>query len=62
VLADRGVIDRDMATALRGAAGLRNRIAHGYAMLDYDRVHHEAQTGIPAVHGFLLAVMRAAGG
>ena len=45
VLADRGVIDRDTATALRAAAGLRNRIAHGYALLDYRRVHQEAQAG-----------------
>lgn len=34
VLADRKVIDRDAATASRAAAGLRNRIAHGYALLD----------------------------
>jgi uncharacterized protein YutE (UPF0331/DUF86 family) len=60
ILADRGVIDRAMATALRGAASLRNRIAHGYAMLDYDRVHHDEQTGVPALREFLLAVTRAA--
>jgi uncharacterized protein YutE (UPF0331/DUF86 family) len=60
LLADRGVIDRDTATVLRGAAGLRNRIAHGYAQLDYDRVHREAQGGIPALGAFLLAIAEAA--
>jgi uncharacterized protein YutE (UPF0331/DUF86 family) len=61
VLADRGVIDRDTASALRAAAGLRNRIAHGYALLDYGRVHREAQPGIPALRDFLVAIARAAG-
>lgn len=61
VLADRGVIDRDIATTLRAAAGLRNRIAHGYALLDYDRVHREAQEGIPALRKFLVAITEAAG-
>jgi hypothetical protein len=60
-LADRSVIDRETATALRGAAGLRNRIAHGYGQLDYVRVHREAQPGIPALRAFLMAASRAAG-
>lgn len=60
-LADRGVIARETATALRGAAGLRNRIAHGYALLDYQRVHREAQPGIPALREFLAAITTAAG-
>ena len=61
LLADRRVIDRETATALRAAAGLRNRIGHGYALLDYDRVHREAQAGIPALRTFLLAITGAAG-
>jgi uncharacterized protein YutE (UPF0331/DUF86 family) len=61
ILADRGVIGRDMAGALRGAVGLRNRIAHGYALLDYARVHREAQPGLPALRDFLAAIARAAG-
>ena len=61
LLADRRVIDRETATALRGAAGLRNRIAHGYALLDYERVHREAQAGIPAIRSFLLSIGEAAG-
>jgi uncharacterized protein YutE (UPF0331/DUF86 family) len=61
VLADRGVIDRETATVLRGAVGLRNRIAHGYAQLDYERVHRETQPGIPALRAFLVAASRTAG-
>lgn len=60
-LADRGIINRDTATTLRAAVGLRNRIAHGYAMLDYARVHAEAQAGIPALRLFLLQALEAVG-
>jgi len=59
VLAERGAIEREAATTLRAAAGLRNRIAHGYAMLDYARVHREAQDGIPALRTFLAAITAA---
>lgn len=61
VLADRGAVARDTANALRAATGLRNRIAHGYAMLDYRRVHAESRDGIPALRAFLEAIARAAG-
>ena len=61
VLADRGVVARDTADALRAATGLRNSIAHGYAMLDYRRVHAESRHGIPALRAYLDAVARAAG-
>jgi len=61
LLADRSVIARESATALRGAIGLRNRIAHGYALLNYDRVQGEAREGIPSIRTFLLAIATAAG-
>jgi uncharacterized protein YutE (UPF0331/DUF86 family) len=61
VLADRGVIARPVADGLRAAAGLRNRIAHGYAMLDYRRVQEESRTGIRPLRVFLEAVASAAG-
>ncbi len=60
ILADRGSIERETATALRAAAGLRNRIAHGYALLDYERVHREARTGLVPLRRFLAAVATAA--
>lgn len=61
VLADRGVIARATADGLRGAAGLRNRIAHGYAMLDYRRVREESRDGLPHLRAFLGSVAAAAG-
>jgi uncharacterized protein YutE (UPF0331/DUF86 family) len=61
VLGDRGALGRGTADALRGASGLRNRIAHGYALLDYERVQHEALEGLPALRAFLLAVTREVG-
>jgi uncharacterized protein YutE (UPF0331/DUF86 family) len=61
VLAERHAIDRALADSLRQAAGLRNRIAHGYAMLDYHRVQIESQAGIPALRRFLTAIAREAG-
>ena len=61
VLADRGVIAWPVADGLRAAAGLRNRIAHGYAMLDYRRVQEESREGIRPLRVFLEAVASAAG-
>ena len=61
VLADRGVIARPIADGLRAAAGLRNRIAHGYAMLDYRRVQEESRAGVRPLRVFLEAVASAAG-
>jgi uncharacterized protein YutE (UPF0331/DUF86 family) len=61
VLASRGVIDGPTAGTLRAATGLRNRIAHGYAMLDHGRVQAESRLGIPALRRFLLAVAQDAG-
>ena len=61
VLAGRGVIDRAIADRLREGVGLRNRIAHGYALLDYHRVRSEALIGMPAMRAFLAAVGREAG-
>jgi uncharacterized protein YutE (UPF0331/DUF86 family) len=61
VLADRGVIERSVADGLRAATGLRNRIAHGYAMLDYRRVQEESRAGVRPLRVFLDAVASAAG-
>lgn len=61
VLGERGVVDASDSEILRGAAGLRNRIGHGYGQIDFARVHREAQEGIPALERFLDAIDRAAG-
>ena len=61
VLADHAAIERETADRLRAATGLRNRIAHGYALLDYPRVHGESRRGIPALREFLDKAALAAG-
>ncbi len=61
VLAERGFIEPRTADALRAAAGLRNRIAHGYGDVDHERVRAEARDGVTSLRKFLLAVSNAAG-
>jgi hypothetical protein len=61
VLAERSAIEKPLADTLRQGVGLRNRIAHGYAMLDYRRVRLEALAGIPNLRVFLAAVGQEAG-
>jgi len=61
VLAAHDVIGMTTADALRGATGLRNRIAHGYALLEARRVREEALAGLPSLRLFLDTVARAAG-
>ncbi|MCC6640181.1 MAG: DUF86 domain-containing protein [Deltaproteobacteria bacterium] len=60
VLAERGAIDRDLATAMRAAVGVRNRIAHGHAGVDHVRLHAEASSGVADVERFLAAIAAAA--
>jgi len=51
VLADRRVLERDLAVRLRAAAGLRNLIAHQYGVVDVDRIFAVASNDL----GDLLA-------
>ncbi len=46
VLARHGIIADDLAVSLGGAAQLRNRIAHGYASVDVERLWNELPLGI----------------
>lgn len=56
VLAEKGVIGRDLVQALRGATGLRNRIAHGYGDVDPERMYTEYRKGTEALREFLAQV------
>ena len=56
VLARHGVIPDALAVSLGGAAHLRNRIAHGYASLDVERLWNELPTGIAAFDELARAV------
>jgi uncharacterized protein YutE (UPF0331/DUF86 family) len=48
MLARHGVIEQSLAVALGAAARLRNRIAHGYASLDTERLWAELPQGLAA--------------
>jgi uncharacterized protein YutE (UPF0331/DUF86 family) len=56
VLARHGVIADDLAASLGGAAQLRNRIAHGYATVDVERLWIELPRGIASFGEFGRAV------
>jgi uncharacterized protein YutE (UPF0331/DUF86 family) len=58
VMSDRGVIARQVADGMRSATGLRNRIAHGYALLDHRRLHTESREGVETLRTFLDSVSR----
>ena len=60
VLAAHGAIDRSTADAMRAIVRVRNRIAHGYASVDHDRIHGEAPAGIATLRRFLAIVSAAA--
>jgi uncharacterized protein YutE (UPF0331/DUF86 family) len=48
LLARQGLIDVLLATKLANIASLRNRVAHGYASLDFERLWKETPDGIEA--------------
>jgi uncharacterized protein YutE (UPF0331/DUF86 family) len=56
VLERHGVITAPLAASLGGAAQLRNRIAHGYASLDAERLWTELPQGIASFGQFAAAV------
>lgn len=61
VLASQGALDPDLASRLRAAAGLRNRIAHDYAGVDPARLYTEFSAGVEPLRRFLVAVAAEAG-
>lgn len=56
ILALHGVIEEPLARALAGALQLRNRIAHGYATLDAERLYEELPAGIASFEAFATAI------
>jgi uncharacterized protein YutE (UPF0331/DUF86 family) len=51
-----GVIDTALARRLAAMAALRNRLAHGYASVDVERIWSELPEGLAALDGFAAAV------
>jgi len=56
LLADRGVIDRDLSRQMAAIASLRNRVAHGYGSVDLDRIWREVPDGVAALRAFAAAI------
>lgn len=62
MLADHGYIDQETSRGLGVMAALRNRIAHGYASVDFERIWTELPAGIAALDAFSTAIARQLGG
>ena len=60
-LADHDVLPRDLARRLAAASGMRNLIAHQYAILDWQRVHAIAQSELGHLEVFCAALATKAG-
>lgn len=56
MLAAHGWIDSDTERRLAGMAALRNRIAHGYATVDFARIWAELPGGLDAFDSLAAAV------
>jgi uncharacterized protein YutE (UPF0331/DUF86 family) len=56
LLARRGVIGMELAACLSGIAALRNRIAHGYSSVDFERIWRETPEGVTALREFAAAI------
>jgi uncharacterized protein YutE (UPF0331/DUF86 family) len=62
LLAAHGVLSETLAQALSAMAGLRNRIAHGYASVDPARLWSEVPAGLAALEDYCRAVASLAAG
>jgi uncharacterized protein YutE (UPF0331/DUF86 family) len=56
ILARNGVLNGELAQGMAGAAGLRNRIAHGYATLDLPRLWVELPHGLEVLERYAQAL------
>jgi uncharacterized protein YutE (UPF0331/DUF86 family) len=58
ILARNGVLDAALADALAQTVAVRNRIAHGYATIDAERMWSELPAGLDALERFASAIAR----
>jgi len=56
LLARRGLIHVDLAARLSAMAALRNRVAHGYGSIDFERIWQETPEGVRALREFAAAI------
>jgi len=62
VLAEREVLEHDLAARMAAAAGLRNLIVHRYAALDWVRIHDIASNHVDDLLRFCDVLADAAAG
>jgi len=55
-LAEHGVLTTETADTLGAAAGMRNVLAHVYASVDPEKVHHAATAGLAELERFAAEV------
>lgn len=56
ILAEAGHLDPELGRRLSRATGLRNRLVHAYAQLDYNLLYDAIHDGLPDLEAFALAV------
>lgn len=56
LLAEHGVIPDELGLRLSKSVGLRDRLAHGYASVDVDRIWKETPSGLDDLDAFSQAV------
>jgi uncharacterized protein YutE (UPF0331/DUF86 family) len=56
LLSKHDVIEPTLASELSKMAALRNRLAHGYASVDIDRLYNELPSGIDALERFAIRI------
>ena len=56
VLAERQVLDVELAERMRAAAGLRNLLAHQYGTIDFDRLYGFVDSRLGDLSHFCSAV------
>lgn len=60
-LGARGVVSTDLAGRLAAASGLRNLVAHQYAVIDWERIHEIASHHLDDLLSFCEELARRAG-
>jgi len=58
LLADNGIIHRDLGDRMIRAVGFRNLVAHEYTKLDLEQVYTIATIGIEDLEDFLRVIVR----
>jgi uncharacterized protein YutE (UPF0331/DUF86 family) len=58
ILSQRGIIDGVLADEMSRLVAMRNRLAHGYATLDVDRIWAEVPAGLDALERYATTIAR----